>query len=331
MLSGRTRQRSSRGFTLIELLVVIAIIAILIALLLPAVQQAREAARRSQCKNNMKQIGLALHNYHDAHNSFPMGSWYYITRGASWRFSLLPYLDQAPVYNKATSGSLNFYPAGNNAHTLADYNAATQPMLNLVLPVYDCPSSPVDNIYTYSSHFSSFGTQQIKYVGIMGAYPDPNARTNISYLSSHGGYATSNGALLVGENTKFRDFTDGTSNTIIVGEQSGNTRSPQLSAYHSGWGGMSHLGTVSSWTAAGSGTAYFGSGVTTVYHSPNPTSTGSEANAPYDFCTPLSSYHEGGVHALLADGSTHFVSNNISLTLLQQLSARDDGTVVGEW
>ncbi|MCA9114388.1 MAG: DUF1559 domain-containing protein [Planctomycetaceae bacterium] len=319
---------SREGFTLIELLVVIAIIAILIALLLPAVQQAREAARRSQCRNNLKQIGLALHNYHDAHNGFPMGSWYYITRGSSWRFSILPYLDQAPLYNTATSGSLNFYPVGNAAHDLTDYNAATLPMLNLVLPVYACPSSSSGDIYTYSSHFEGKGTQQIKYVGIMGAYPDPNARTNVSYLSTHGGYATSNGALLVGENTKFRDFSDGTSNTIMVGEQSSNSRKPQLSAYHSGWGGMSVLGPISAWTA---GQAYFGSGTTTVYHSPNPTTTGTEANSPYDFCTPLSSFHEGGVHALLADGSTHFISNNINLQLLQQLSARDDGKVVGEW
>src|SRR6187455_2473364 len=90
-----------RGFTLIEMLVVIAIIAILVALLLPAVQQAREAARRSQCKNNLKQIGLAMHNYHDTFNGFPnggiassVGGW-----GLSWYIRILPYIDQAPVFN----------------------------------------------------------------------------------------------------------------------------------------------------------------------------------------------------------------------------------------
>ena len=93
-----------RGFTLIELLVVIAIIAVLIALLLPAVQQAREAARRTQCKNNLKQMGLALHNYHDTYNGFPNGNiasaaggW-----GMSWYMRILPYVDQAPVFNKLT-------------------------------------------------------------------------------------------------------------------------------------------------------------------------------------------------------------------------------------
>jgi prepilin-type N-terminal cleavage/methylation domain-containing protein len=100
------RKSKRSGFTLIELLVVIAIIAVLIALLLPAVQQAREAARRSQCKNNLKQIGLALHNYHDMANSFPIGvnSSFIGTGGQRWGVSfwtlLLPYLDQAPVYNQ---------------------------------------------------------------------------------------------------------------------------------------------------------------------------------------------------------------------------------------
>src|ERR1700749_1706914 len=97
-------QKYHRGFTLVELLVVIAIIAVLIALLLPAVQQAREAARRSQCKNNLKQIALALHNYHDTYNALPWGG----TTGnggdvemaLTWRYSILPFIDQAPLFNQ---------------------------------------------------------------------------------------------------------------------------------------------------------------------------------------------------------------------------------------
>src|SRR5512138_2911325 len=101
-------RRNVRGFTLIELLVVIAIIGVLVSLLLPAVQQAREAARRSQCKNNLKQVGLALHNYHDSFNQFPPAS---IAPGHSanaWVF-ILPYADQAPVYNKLVFTSSSFW------------------------------------------------------------------------------------------------------------------------------------------------------------------------------------------------------------------------------
>ncbi|MEZ6049772.1 MAG: DUF1559 domain-containing protein [Planctomycetaceae bacterium] len=109
----RLQQPRNRGFTLIELLVVIAIIAILIALLLPAVQQAREAARRTQCKNNMKQIGLAFHNYHDVYGQFPLGDMLHVSASGAgpltvtgviqshpWSYSLLPYLDQGNVYNQ---------------------------------------------------------------------------------------------------------------------------------------------------------------------------------------------------------------------------------------
>jgi prepilin-type N-terminal cleavage/methylation domain-containing protein len=114
-----------RGFTLIELLVVIAIIAVLIALLLPAVQQAREAARRSQCKNNMKQLGLAMHNYHDTLTVFPMGV--LTDDRPNWRVFLLPYLDQAPLYNTLQINAGGFFahsPAGPPLGLCRQYRAA---------------------------------------------------------------------------------------------------------------------------------------------------------------------------------------------------------------
>ena len=102
---------SRRGFTLIELLVVIAIIAILVALLLPAVQQAREAARRSSCKNNMKQLGLALHNYHDVHSCFPPGSFGNAnsSRATNWRASILPFIEQGPAYDQINFETGSFW------------------------------------------------------------------------------------------------------------------------------------------------------------------------------------------------------------------------------
>jgi len=130
------RSRRSRGFTLIELLVVIAIIAVLVALLLPAVQQAREAARRSQCKNNLKQFGLAWHNYHDTYNIFPMGgalnaagSW--DAPGVSWEARALPYIDQAPIYNQ-----INFSLNRADQQVLADGMQLRQHNL----PIFQCPT-----------------------------------------------------------------------------------------------------------------------------------------------------------------------------------------------
>src|SRR3712207_6554389 len=130
-----------KGFTLIELLVVIAIIAILIALLLPAVQQAREAARRSQCKNNLHQMGLALHNYHDAHNVFPPANFKVLIQDTSpdqfnsqsthWGAMLLPYLDQAPLYNSMVWGS----------HPTIWYQGPNLVAQQTVLTVFQCPSS----------------------------------------------------------------------------------------------------------------------------------------------------------------------------------------------
>jgi len=161
------------GFTLIELLVVIAIIAILIALLLPAVQQAREAARRSTCKNNMKQLGLAMHNYHDVYTTFPIGSRLHYLRPHNWRFAILPYLDQAPLFNIAPAASFNAAPGANTVSDLMD---------GLFLPVYECPSSP-QTLSQYNG--TSIKSQSHDYVGIMGSIDDPAGRTDHLYQSQY--------------------------------------------------------------------------------------------------------------------------------------------------
>ena len=219
--------RSRRGFTLIELLVVIAIIAILIALLLPAVQQAREAARRTQCRNNLKQIGLALHNYHDTSQGFPPGGFKNAT-GPNWRVSILPGLDQGPAYNQMNF-SRSFW-----AHS------SPQPILATVrVQAYQCPSSP-HGITNVGDIALAHDHQVMDYVGVTGATPDPLGRASVCTAANivSGGTYCNNGMLPVYKSMRMRDVTDGTSNTMIVAEQSGQVNGIENSANPlGGWHG----------------------------------------------------------------------------------------------
>ena len=213
---------AQRGFTLIELLVVIAIIAILVALLLPAVQQAREAARRSSCKNNLKQIGLALHNYHDTHSCFPPGCFVRGTN-ANWRLHIWPGLEQSALYDQMDflSTTRNFTGNSNHPNVLA--------LSGYVIPVYVCPSSPLDPcangiVRHGSTSVPTHNSQRIQvpmYVGVAGASIGTAAEfpagTNVGIFNSRygGNIYTNNGMLLWNQMTRMRDATDGTSNTII--------------------------------------------------------------------------------------------------------------------
>lgn len=186
-----SRRIRNQGFTLIELLVVIAIIAVLIALLLPAVQQAREAARRTQCRNNLKQWGLALHNYHETANTFPMGAnvaqWL-------WRAALLPYIDQATVYNR-----INFNDP-NQCFTAAAAIPAPKPT-EVLIPVYVCPTDP-NSGKLYPNHFG-VGHMPTDYLGVFGS--------NLS--------TTSDGLYAYISRVKLSDVSDGATNTLAIGER----------------------------------------------------------------------------------------------------------------
>ena len=201
------------GFTLIELLVVIAIIAVLIALLLPAVQQAREAARRTQCRNNLKQIGLALHNYHDALGRFPQAKVYdpnltqcqsWISgNGLSWRVLILPYIDQAPMYN-----GINF-SEWIECRTLSP--STIDPIRKRVLPAYFCPSDPTAPV-TGGTHAGS------NYAGMVAS---GKGAVNPPAQSGCGGTGFSHGdqtGALAFQGRKIAEITDGTSNTALAGE-----------------------------------------------------------------------------------------------------------------
>lgn len=318
--------RKARGFTLIELLVVIAIIAILIALLLPAVQQARESARRTQCRNNMKQIGLALHNYHDSHNSFPLGN--HGNYLGNWKLSILPQIDQATVFNRVT------FTATPGDFTAWGGTYGTNAVLRgLIVAGYNCPSSalPRDSTLGVMNNFDR--GQTMDYVGISGGVDelapnrwDPSGQglcTDIVYS----GRACHNGLLPAMRHRNMKDATDGTTNTMLVGEQSGALNGVDVRAnYWGGWNGTSLNRTV---FPAVTGCEIV-NGVTTVRYRINATSAPS-GNQPWYLNTVMNSYHTGGCHALLADGSVRFLSENMNLPTLIQLSVMNDGQVMGEF
>lgn len=301
----RTQHRR-RGFTLIELLVVIAIIAILIALLLPAVQQAREAARRSQCKNNMKQIGLALHNYHDVFSTFPPG-WIGVENGQAnpegesgfgWGTMILPYIDQAPLYNQ-----FDF--------TLPMDVAPNRALLSTYLNVFSCPSDPKPNTFTIQDqNGTDIELAVCNYVGVFGTteiHDCENAPGTAPVTAS--GQCVSDGVFFHNSRIKMRDMVDGTSTTLMVGERTTFVEADGTRFYGT-WTGA--LPEVEEAAARVMGKAE---------HPPN------ENGHPEDF----GSAHEGGAHFVLGDGHVQFISENIDEGLFQALATRQGGEVVGEF
>jgi len=318
--------RTRRGFTLIELLVVIAIIAILIALLLPAVQQAREAARRTQCKNNMKQLGLALHNYESAHSTFPpsrLDPNVDIEDNAgndsayqSWTTMILPYIDQGNLsnaidYNRAWSA-------------LANRDAVGTPLQSMI-----CPSTPggnrEDRVWVVGAAAGDYGSiNEVKkkvYTDVLGlADPGDTGRA---------------GVLSKGQNNKIRDIIDGTSNSIMIAEACGQPNvyvaaGPMNAALFAAYtddkvtvdGSTYHAADGTGWADPDCGFSINGA-----------TADGLTKYGPYMInkinVSEVFSFHTGGAQVALADGSVRFLSENIDTNVFVHLCTRAGGEVVG--
>ena len=323
--------RLRRGFTLVELLVVIAIIGILIALLLPAVQAAREAARRSQCTNNLKQICLALHNYHDTYLGFPLGSrshpWkvHRNSHGTNWKTNLLAQLEQQPLFDQ-----LNFETGGFSCTvgSSSSLHSGNEILKDLVLPVYKCPSStsgPFDNDVGNAANQQP--VMMHEYVGISGSYPDPGGRTTVCKQSARGMVCRS-GLLLPNENRGIQHATDGTSNTIIVSEQSGLVGTERIrSNYAGGWAGTAAdpgnpVYTVETMPANHN---FYHTGLTVIRWAINsPTKVIGSSDMCYMTNTILNSFHPGGINVALADGSVRFLSETLDMEIVRRLGAADD-------
>ncbi|MEO2018677.1 MAG: DUF1559 domain-containing protein [Fuerstiella sp.] len=346
-MSHRCSSRRKRGFTLIELLVVIAIIAILIALLLPAVQQAREAARRTQCKNNLKQLGLAMHNYHDIYKMFPTGAVPKVRGNGNfqgneehygWMVFLLPQIDQAPLFNQLDVNNVTLANVGRAIGNDAAALAAAFPPIT----AFQCPSDTTGGRLKAGmrrQHFNgngfpgggTFRPPTSNYLGVCG-YKDINRPNN--YRTN-----TNDGVLYNRSTTKIRDITDGTSNTFAVGEREQRCGAGSWIGNRNPTGGGTH------------GADYLFGRISVLLNHPD--------NRTSQRCTDgFSSKHVGGGQFLMCDGSVRFVSENIDfrnitdnvgwrdhgqtnanisparyaqMGVYQLLGIRDDNQVVGEF
>jgi len=311
-------RRLKSAFTLIELLVVIAIIAILIALLLPAVQQAREAARRTQCKNNMKQIGLAIHNYNDTFLRLPAGYSYSsdsLIPIYGWAVSLFPYMELGNLYRELDPGQI---PLSARYH--AGYTAKDKQLLQTVIPSYRCPSDTASDAHEFVFAATDFfypGTSN--YVAYAGA-----GDTSVTLANNNDAHGTFYGNSYL----QFRDVTDGLSNTFFVGERDSGPVGPTSTGLTSNFGAAVWAGIASR------------NNPLRTYR----TLTHAVYRINYDYLKALNdttstyngrgvgSRHEGGVNILMGDGAVRFVSENIDhVGTYRYLVWRDDGRVNPEF
>ncbi len=342
-------KKRGRGFTLIELLVVIAIIAILIALLLPAVQQAREAARRTQCRNNLKQMGLAMHNYESSAGRLPAGNYggngTCNDDGLSWSYMILPFIDQAPLYNKIetylrvtnlSGGSCTGVNVGGPLTGVFRQHFALYgtpiPGGEQVLPAYRCPSSSMPAIVPAT--FTVPGTSQY---GI-GALPPQDlgmvGYATTDYKGNGGGDVDGSGLLSkLRESNGGRPFahvTDGLSSTTFIAESAFVTTNLPYTYPQTLSGTATRTEDWPTWLVSPNtdeSIRFEGESSEDPINgrvSPNNMAWARSDDVAF-------SHHVGGAHVLFGDGAVRFMSENININLWSGLCGINDGVVVGDF
>lgn len=319
------------AFTLVEVLVVIAIIAVLIALLLPAVQGVREAARRTQCSNNLRQIGIAVQNCVSQNQLYPNGSsvnqnnaqW-----GGSWAVFILPNAEQAAKFAELRWEQSNAFHPGVGANDAA--------LLDYLPPMFTCPSSPLPRLLEIA-RWGPTRRGASSYAGIAGATPDLQKPQRVAAVSNYGGLVASNGILFpAGKPVNGLDpasIRDGASNTLLVGEQSdwmiggdGSREDLRASGVYGTFLGSNTAAlpsSTSSWASGGWPRAY---GVTTVRYGLGWKAESPGMSTDLGPNTSVQSAHVGGANLLFAGGSVRWLSDTLDFEIFRQAAIRDDGS-----
>ncbi len=308
-----------RAFTLIELLVVIAIIAVLIGLLLPAVQKVREAAARTQCMNNLKQIGLAMHNYHDTQQTLPTGGKKIFGYRIGWAGFVLPYIEQNNLYQQAQQAARASWDSTSGYSAWRSPGLQSTPSFALFtspIKVYVCPSSELG---TQSPDAATSSTSPNAALEAALHYRANGGATSVPLIpgtqNAHANWSNS-GVIYPTSQTRLTDITDGTSNTLLAGETSSavGRKSPLSWPGIQPWTwGYYYYGDTQGWLMIDHKIVAWPIGYTGTFLTNE---------------TPYTSNHTGGVNALFCDGSVNFLAKTTALTVLQALATRANGEVV---